>query len=196
MHTCSCTSYKVVLTAPSPALARSGTAVLKMRSGRRPRAVKQWLKDMVSLIEGKSSKFNKVELLHLLSDRENERTAIFSWSGIPEEDADHLTCAERKAEHRTIGRPGALSDACLACEANYCLVKQRSALPCLSEFVKDRGRRLPLRTSSVCPVSYEDRGRGDSETFDHGTEAELQLELDSPHLRVPFLLAVLEQRFK
>ena len=75
---------QTVLRAPSPALDRCGTAVLRLRCGRRPRAVKQWLKDMTHLIE-ETSKFNRVELLHLLSDRENERTAVFSWSGIPTE---------------------------------------------------------------------------------------------------------------
>ena len=82
---------QVVLTSPSPALATSGTVVLRLRCGRRPRAVKQWLKDMASMIEETSAKFSAVELLHLISDRENERTAMFNWNGLPEKDL----CAAR-----------------------------------------------------------------------------------------------------
>ena len=88
---------QTVLRAPSPALDRCGTAVLRLRCGRRPRAVKQWLKDMTHLIEETSSKFNRVELLHLLSDRENERTAIFSWSGVPTETCCRTASALEKS---------------------------------------------------------------------------------------------------
>ena len=85
---------RTVLTSPSPALAASGTVVLRLRCGRRPRAVKQWLKEMASMIEGTSEKFGAVELLHLISDRENERTAIFNWSGMPEEELHHADRAD------------------------------------------------------------------------------------------------------
>lgn len=65
----------------STALAADGTAILRLRCGRRPNAVKKWLRETVKHIEDLG--FCRVELLHLLVDRENERTAVFDWTGAP-----------------------------------------------------------------------------------------------------------------
>ena len=60
-----------------PSVAADGTAILRLRCGRRPNAVKKWLRETVKTIEDLD--FCRVELLHLLVDRENERTAVVDW---------------------------------------------------------------------------------------------------------------------
>ena len=67
----------MMLSASSPLVACHGTAILRLRCGRRPNGVKKWLREMVKHLE--SFSFCRIELLHLLVDRENERTAIFDW---------------------------------------------------------------------------------------------------------------------
>eukprot|EP00419_Tripos_fusus_P050150 CAMPEP_0172836518 /NCGR_PEP_ID=MMETSP1075-20121228/26533_1 /TAXON_ID=2916 /ORGANISM="Ceratium fusus, Strain PA161109" /LENGTH=610 /DNA_ID=CAMNT_0013679751 /DNA_START=426 /DNA_END=2258 /DNA_ORIENTATION=+ len=62
-------------------LAGTGTAVLRLRCGRKPRTIKQWLRDIAKLLEVKLSA-SRVELLHLLNDRDVERTAVFEWGSI------------------------------------------------------------------------------------------------------------------
>uniref|UniRef100_A0A7S4W775 tRNA:m(4)X modification enzyme TRM13 n=1 Tax=Alexandrium monilatum TaxID=311494 RepID=A0A7S4W775_9DINO len=63
-------------------LAPSGTAVLRLRCGKRPRAVKRWLREAAKSLEARLAA-SRVELLHLLGDRDAERTAVFRWSGPP-----------------------------------------------------------------------------------------------------------------
>jgi len=63
----------------SAPIARSGLAVLRLlKCGRNSRSVQRWHREMAHVFEAKFGA-RHVELLHLLVDKEKERTAIFLW---------------------------------------------------------------------------------------------------------------------
>lgn len=61
-----------------PTLSSKGVAVLRLRCGRSTRAVKRWHRETAQRLESKLGT-KHVELLHLLSDKEMERTAVVNW---------------------------------------------------------------------------------------------------------------------
>eukprot|EP00928_Gymnodinium_smaydae_P068915 TRINITY_DN5220_c2_g4_i1.p1 TRINITY_DN5220_c2_g4~~TRINITY_DN5220_c2_g4_i1.p1 ORF type:complete len:756 (-),score=120.45 TRINITY_DN5220_c2_g4_i1:36-2279(-) len=63
-------------------LAERGIVVVRLRCGRKAKAVKRWHKEIAQQIESKLNA-ERVELMHLLTDRDPERTAVFSWDGPP-----------------------------------------------------------------------------------------------------------------
>lgn len=69
-------------TGDAPPLAAQGLAVLRLRCGRAARAVKRWHRETAQRLEAKLGA-RHVELLHLLSDRDPERTAVFAWGEPP-----------------------------------------------------------------------------------------------------------------
>jgi len=64
--------------AAPPLLAPYGVALLTLCCGRKPRSLKRWHREMARSIEAKLG-IRHVELLHLLGDREQERTAVLRW---------------------------------------------------------------------------------------------------------------------
>ena len=58
-------------------LAPQGTVMMRLRCGKRPKAVKSWLRNTARELQELG--FHSIELLHLLVDRDTERTALFDW---------------------------------------------------------------------------------------------------------------------
>ena len=58
-------------------LAPQGSIMMRLRCGKRPKAVKNWLRSTARELQELG--FLRIELLHLLVDRETERTALFDW---------------------------------------------------------------------------------------------------------------------
>lgn len=79
----------VCLTAKLPSMADSGTGILRLRCGRRLQALQKWTRETVRRFELELGA-SRVELLHLLCDRDTERTIVFQWSGVPP------TCSEMR----------------------------------------------------------------------------------------------------
>ncbi|CAK0900135.1 unnamed protein product [Prorocentrum cordatum] len=84
------------------ALAAEGLAVLRLRCGRSARAEKQWHRRASRDLQAKLGA-SRVELHHLLADRELERTAAFSWSGPPPARAAAAGGAPESAAPREAG---------------------------------------------------------------------------------------------
>lgn len=73
-------------------LAQRGLVVLKLRCGKTSRSLKRWHRDMARNLEAKLGA-HRIELLHLLGDRDQERTAIFEW------DVDKVVSADQLHDH-------------------------------------------------------------------------------------------------